>query len=237
MEVDLMAENKTRPIFYTELSYLIGLVLLSFATALLTVANFGQSMIAAPAYLLHLRLSEYWPFFSFGMASYLFQAVLLMAMILLVRRFRISYLFSFVTAVLYGFLLDGSLLLLSLIPTDHMVVRVILYILGLLVCATGVALMFRSYVPPAVYELFVKELAAHFSIPVSRFKTAYDCSSCILSIVLSFCFYGFLHFEGIHVGTVICAAINGTLIGLIGKWLDSHFRFSDGLGLRRLFER
>ena len=68
---------KKKPIFYTELAYVIGLILISFATALMTVADFGLSMIAAPAYLLHLKISEYLPFFSFGMASYAFQALLL----------------------------------------------------------------------------------------------------------------------------------------------------------------
>ena len=75
--------GKKKPIFYTELSYVVGLVLLSFATALLTVADFGQSMVAAPAYLLHLRLVKYLPFFSFGVASYTFQAVLLFLPVIL----------------------------------------------------------------------------------------------------------------------------------------------------------
>ena len=232
-----MTQKDTRPVFYAELSYVLGLIFISLATALMTVADFGLSMISAPPYLLHLKLSEYLPFFSFGMASYAFQAVLLIVMILLVRRFRISYLFSFVTAVLYGLILDASLFFVSMIPTETIVVRIVLYILGVLVCSMGVALMFRSYISPAVFELFVKEVANHFKIPVSRFKTAYDCTSCVLSIILSFSFYGFLHFEGIHVGTVICALVNGTLIGIIGKWLDKRFRFADGLPLRRWFER
>ena len=230
--------GKKKPIFYTELSYVVGLVLLSFATALLTVADFGQSMVAAPAYLLHLRLVKYLPFFSFGVASYTFQAVLLVVMIILVRRFRISYLYSFVTAVLYGCFLDGSLFFVRMIPADHLAVRMVLYALGVVVCATGVALMFRSYVSPAVYELFVKEVSERFRISSARFKWAYDLSSLVLSIVLSLCFFGWPHFVGIGAGTVICAFVNGVLIGLVGKWFDNHFRFEDGFPkLHRLFEK
>lgn len=229
-------ENQ-KPIFYTELSYVIGLILLSFAPAFMTVADFGLSMVAAPSYLLHLEISKYLPFFSFGMANYSFQALLLILMVLVVRRFRISYLFSFVTGVLYGVLLDGALLLVELIPTSHIAIRILLYVLGVLCCSFAVALMFRTYVSPAVYELFVKEIAEKFGISTSRFKTGYDCVNCVLSIVLSFCFFGWLHFEGIGVGTIICALVNGTLIGWIGKWLDGHFHFSDGLPLRRWFEK
>lgn len=230
--------EKQKPIFYTELSYLLGLTLLSFSTALLTVANFGQSMVAAPAYLLHLKLVQYLPFFSFGMASYTLQAVLLIAMVIIVRRFRISYLFSFVTAVLYGLILDGTLFLVGMIPTDHIAVRIVLFVLGAVICSLGVALMFRSYVPPAVYELFVKELAENFRVDSSRFKSGYDIVSLVVSIVFSFCFFGWLRFVGIGVGTVICAFANGLMIGLFGKWMDNRFQFRDGLPkLHRLFEK
>ena len=228
---------KKKPIFYTELAYVIGLILISFATALMTVADFGLSMIAAPAYLLHLKISEYLPFFSFGMASYAFQALLLTVMMILVRRFRISYFFSFVTGVLYGLLLDLSMLVISLIPTDAIVVRIVLFAVGLLCCAVGVALMFRTYIPPAVYELFVKEVATHFNVPLSRFKIFYDCASCMLAILLSFVFFGLFQFKGINVGTVVCALLNGVLIAAFGKWFDKHFAFRDRFALARLFEK
>ena len=66
-------------------------------------ADFGVSMVVAPAYLLYRWLSPAWSFVTFGMAEYCLQAVLLLAMCLLLRRFRVSYLFSFVTAVVYGY--------------------------------------------------------------------------------------------------------------------------------------
>ena len=224
--------EQQKPVFYTELAYVIGLILLAFATAFMTVGGFGQSMVAAPSYLLHLKISQYLPFFSFGMANYTFQAFLLLVMIAVVRRFRLSYLFSFVTGVLYGLCLDGAMLVVTLIPSSHVAVRIALYILGILCCSIAVSLMFRTYISPAVYELFVKEIAEKFHIPTARFKTAYDCVNCVLSIILSFCFFGWLHFEGIGVGTILCALVNGPLIGLIGKFLDKTFHFKDAAKLR-----
>ena len=67
-----------KKIFYTEYAYVIGIVLLALSTALTVLADFGVSMVIAPAYLLHLKVSEYLPFFSFGMAEYTLQAVLLL---------------------------------------------------------------------------------------------------------------------------------------------------------------
>ena len=74
-------------------------------------ADFGMSMVVAPAYLLHLKLSQTLPLFSFGMAEYTLQAVIIVLLALVMRRFKLSYLFSFCTAVIYGLTLDGVMLL------------------------------------------------------------------------------------------------------------------------------
>ncbi len=49
--------------FYTEVSYIVGLISLSLATALTETAGFGVSMVVAPAYLLHLKFVSAFPFF------------------------------------------------------------------------------------------------------------------------------------------------------------------------------
>ena len=101
---------------YTEAAYVFGVVLLALGTALMTKADFGLSMVVAPAYIVHVKLSVLWPFFSFGMASYVVEGILLMVLMLVVRRFKVAYLFSFVTALLYGVLLDAFLLPVGLLP-------------------------------------------------------------------------------------------------------------------------
>ena len=96
--------------FSTELAYVFGIVFVARGVVLMEKADFGVSMVVAPAYLLYRWLSPVWSFVTFGMAEYCLQAVLLLAMCLLLR-FRVSYLFSFVTAVVYGFVLDAFMLL------------------------------------------------------------------------------------------------------------------------------
>jgi uncharacterized membrane protein YczE len=222
--------------FYTELAYVLGIVALALGTALMEKADFGLSMVVAPAYLIYLKLSQVWSFVTFGMAEYTLQAVLLGVMALVLRRFRVSYLFSFVTAVLYGFALDGFMALVAHIGGDSMGWRVGFYAVGLLMCSTGVSFVFRTYIAPEVYELFVKKMSAKLNRDISHFKVAYDCVSCLVAIVLSFCFFGLWHFEGIKLGTVVCALVNGWLIGWIGRRMDKRFEYADALPLRRLFE-
>ena len=45
----------------------------------------------------------------------------------------------------------------------------------------------------------------------------------------SFLFFGFGHFEGVKWGTVLCALINGWMIGAIAAWMEKKFVFRDAL--------
>jgi uncharacterized membrane protein YczE len=222
-----------KPVFYTEAAFVIGLVLLAFGTALTAYGDFGISMVVAPAYILHLKVSEFLPFFSFGMAEYVLQAIVLLLMTVLLRKFRLVWLLSFVTAVLYGLILDASMLLMALLP-DLFALRLVIYILGALVCDVGISLLFRTYLPPEVYELFMKNLARKFGKPVSTVKTVYDCVSMAAAIAMSLLFFG--AFRGIGIGSVICALINGALIRAFTRLSDRMFEFNDRFSLRDRFE-
>ncbi len=222
--------------FYTELAYVLGIIALALGTAFMERADFGLSMVVAPAYLVYLKLSQIWSFVTFGMAEYTFQACLLFVMVLLLRKFKISYLFSFVSAVIYGFALDGCMAMVALMPAEGVVWRVVFYIIGLVLCAAGVAFIFKTYISPEVYELFVKKVSAKTRLSISQFKTLYDCVSCVVAIVLSFLFFGLFHFEGVKWGTVICALVNGKLIGMLSRWMDKHLNFKDALAMRGFFE-
>ena len=223
--------------FSTELAYALGLIFIALSVALMQRANFGLSMIVAPAYILHLKISEFLPFFSFGMAEYTLQAGILLLLSAILRKFKISYIFSFVTAFIYGILLDRIIELVALLPYDSFAAHIIYYILGLVICALGVALMFRTYIPPEAYDLFVMEFSGHFSLNISKVKTVYDCTSCLVALILSFSFFGFGHFRGISYGTVITALLNGTIIGIFSRFLNKKFEFYDALPLRKYFTK
>ena len=221
---------KGKRIFYCELAYILGLVILALGTALMEKASFGMSMIVAPAYVIHLKVSQFLPFFSFGMSEYVFQAFLLVALSLIMRRVRKQYILSFVTAFLYGVILDFLIGLAAYIPVEGMVWRIVLYLAGLVICAIGVALLFRTYFPPEAYELFVKELSQRFHMTIGKTKTIYDCGSCALGVVLSLCFFG--RFVGVQWGTIVCAVVNGWMIGRIDRFLGNTFSFEDAFPLR-----
>lgn len=221
---------------YSECAYIIGLVILALGASFMERADYGMSMVVAPAYLVYLKISETFSWFTFGMAEYSLQAVLVLAAVLLWRRGKWKYLFSFLTAVIYGFILDGMMALVALIPGDGMVLRLSFYVLGMLFSSYGVSMLFHTYFAPEAYELLVKEISERYHININKTKTIYDLISCLAAVILSFVFFGFGHFEGVKLGTVFCALVNGSIIGLFSRWNEAMFDFRDALKLKRIFE-
>ena len=225
-----------KPIFYTELAYVLGLVIMAFAASFTEKANFGMSMVVAPAYILHLKLSQTLPWFTFGVAEYCLQGVLVLLTVIIMRRFKNGYFFSFITAILYGTLLDLAMNLIAPLPADAFAIRVVWYILGTVLCSFAVSLFFHTYISPEAYELIVKEIASKFGWNINRVKTVYDCTSTVIGVVMSFAFFGFGVFEGVKLGTVICALVNGVLIGRISARLEKTFEFKNRFHLEKHFE-
>jgi uncharacterized membrane protein YczE len=233
--------------FYTEIAYFVGLFFLAFGTALTVYGGFGISMVVAPAYILHLFVSQFLPFFSFGMAEYTLQAVILVILSIILRKAKWSYLLSFVAAILYGLALDLSTKLTAFFP-QLLPLRIIVYLIGVIIICAAVALLFSAYLPPEAYEMFVKEFSAKFKKPIPKVKMIYDCASLVVAIILCIIllspfkadsFLGVINNFmacGISIGTVTCAFINGPIIGLFQRLYSKIFNFKDGLKLRKYFE-
>lgn len=223
---------KKKSTFYCEVAFLVALLVLGLGNALMEKADLGISMVVAPAYLIHLKVSQFLPFYTFGMSVYVFQAFLLVMLSVVTGKFKKYYLLSFVTAVVYGNILDGMIALVDLLPFTGLWWNIGFFAVGTVISALGVALLFHTYLPPEAYELVVKECSQKLGTPIDKTKTVYDLCSCALGVILSFVFFGFGVFVGIKWGTVVCALCNGWLIGLFGKLLDKCFLFKDALPLR-----
>ena len=221
---------KEKRAFYYEIAYTIALIILALGTSLTERAGFGMSMIVAPVYIIYLKVSELLPFFTFGMAEYLFQALVLVILSTVMRKFKRSYLLSFVTAFVYGIVLDVVLGIVGLIPPLGTVWNHVFFILGTIICSFGVALLLHANFPPAAYELFVKELSQKTNKSIGKVKTVYDYCSCILSIALSLLFFG--TFVGVKWGTVLSAVFNGWLIQRFSRILEHNFIFTSSKNAR-----
>lgn len=210
----------------SELIYLLANMLLSFSVAMMSAADLGLSMIAAPSFI----LSRKFDFLTFGQCEYLIQGVEFIIFCILVKKIKLTYFGAFATCIIYGAFLDLWRLVIPAFNPDitapdsiPMPVRVLFFIIGLFLTAMAVAMHFKTYLYPQVCDFFVKYLSYHFNIDRTKFKKAFDFGCLVLSCILTFVF--FVKFVGISWGTAIITVLNGTLIGFFDKALDKVFVF------------
>ncbi len=212
--------------FPGEAAYVCALVLLAFSVAMTAAADFGVSMVVAPAYILSLKTG-----LTFGLCEYICQSALFIALCLLIGRLRAVYFCAFLSTVLYGAALDMWRLLIpafnpSVTPPGAFpfAVRVALLAVGMTLSALAIALCFRSYIYPQVNDFFVQAVSGRFGIDRTRFKIGYDATSLLLACAMTLLFFGAL--RGLGVGTLVMTVLNGLLIDLWGRLLDAAFDFT-----------
>lgn len=211
---------------YSEIAHFTALALMALSVAMTASADFGVSMIVAPAYIFSLKFD----FLTFGQSEYVIQALLFVVFCILVKRVKLSYFISFLTTLIYGAMLDFWRLVIPILnpavtPPGSMQLwlRIVLFGVGVTATSFTVALFFRSYIHPQVYDFFVKGICAHFKLNRDRFKIIFDFSCLAIACLLTLVFFS--SFNGVGIGTLIMTCFNGILIGAFGRLLDRYFIF------------
>ena len=225
-----------KPVFYTEIAYVCAILFIALGVALAAKAGFGVSMIAAPMYTLHLWLVQYTEILTLGTLEYIFQGVVILSIALIVKHFKISYLFSFATSVFSGLAIDLMFWVVSPLTAETLFARIVVFAASILTCAFGVSCIFHAYVSPAGNELFVKEFAVHFGKDIHKVKTTYEMTFLAISLALNLLL--FRGFVGIGIGTVVTALLNGPIISVFAHVLEKHFEFKAAFPkLEKYFEK
>ena len=138
------------------------------------------------------------------------------------------------TAFLYGTVLDVYMLLLSFETPASFLLRLLLFVGGLYVSAFGIAFFFKTYIAPDIHALFIKEVSEKWNRSFACCKTIYDCTFLTIALVLSLLFFG--NIQGVGIGTVVCAFINGTVIRMFTNIFNKLFIIRDAFPVRNRFE-
>ncbi len=218
-----VAAQEKKLTLHSETVYVLAILILSFAVAMVSAADFGVSMIVAPAYILSLAVDA----LTFGQSEYILQAALFAVFCIAMRRFRPIYLASFVTCLIYGAVLDLWRAVIPVFNPDitppgeiPMYLRVIFFVVGMLLTSFSVALFFKTYLYPQVYDFFVKGVSGRYSIDITKFKRIFD--ACCLAAAAVMTLVIFKGFRGIGVGTLVMTAFNGVIIGAFSKLFDKY---------------
>lgn len=211
-------EHHKKLLFRGELALALAVVFNSFGVVLMLYSQAGISAISSVPY----AFSEVLPCFSLGTWTYLFQALLIVTLMVLRRRFVVAYLFSFVVGFVFSELLDLHELWITILPTS-LGWYVGYFAVSYLILCVGIALSNRCKLPIVPTDLFPRELAQITGISYAKIKISFDAICLIVTATLTGLFLG--HLQGIGIGTVLAALTMGKSIGLIGDWLDRHFIF------------
>ena len=201
------------------INWVLGIVLCCLGICFCTKAAFGLSMIAAPPYIIHCFFRDTLSWYTQGTSEYIWEAFLVVVTCLAVRKFKPKYLLSLLTAVVSGFIIDFWLWVFGGNGVyESMVIRVIAFIGGSLLISLAIAFVFRTTLPPQVYELIVSEISDKYHIDKSKTKLFNDIIMLAITIILS---RALTHsWTGVGIGTVIVTFINAPMIKLFGKVID-----------------
>jgi uncharacterized membrane protein YczE len=204
--------------------WVLGMVLCPLGVTLSARAGFGLSMVEAPVYILYLRVSQAFPKFTFGMAEYIVQALVLAMLCILIRKFRARYLLSFATAVMFGVILDGWRNVIGEEVYAGIAARILACAAGILLIAFAVTCFFRTDLPQEVWEMFVKEYSTEKEKKMTKVKWIYDITSLVLAVLLSLILLKKFEITAIGPGTVASTILNAPLIGLFGRLIDTVWK-------------
>lgn len=214
-----MKTQENLPLFRGELALLLAVLVNSFGVVLMLYSGAGISAISSVPY----AFSEVWPFFTLGTWTYLFQATLIVSLMILRKRFVPMYLFSFVVGFFFGKMLDLHQLWTDQLPVN-LPLRVLYFALSYFLICFGIALSNRCRMPIIPTDLFPRELASITGWPYARIKVSFDLICLGTTAVMTLVFLGRL--DGLGIGTVLAAATMGKAIAWIGGWMDRYVTFT-----------
>ena len=210
--------KRQKPVIRGELALAISIPINALGVCLMIHAGSGISAISSVPY----ALNTAFPFLTLGTWTYLFQGVLVAALMGMRRRFVPDYLLSFVVGFFYGKMIDIHQLWVPLLP-ETIPARVLWCVLSYMLMCIGISIGNCCKTPINPTDLFPREIASMTGTPYSRVKILFDVSCLIATAVLTLLCLGYI--DGLGVGTVIAALTVGKGVGAGTAWLKDHVEF------------
>lgn len=204
--------------FNGEIAFFIALNILAIGMVFIFKADFGITVIQSPVFVLGKAI----PKISVGVWTYLIQSILFIIMILIIKKFKITFILSFLSAFIYGLLLNFYIKVLNL-PIDILYLRVIYFICGYLLCVISVSIFFTCKAPLMPYDIFLREVCVAKKYSIPKMKWIYDFSFLSISIILSLILTKKIICIGF--GTIILTLLITPGLHFTKKFIDKHFNF------------
>ena len=193
--------------------FILGLFFTGLGVAFARHSALGVSPISSVANVLSLRFT----FFSLGNWLILWNCVLILGQIIILRRdFKIYQLLQIPLSVLFGYFTDFGMWIVHFIPVKNYAVQFALLLCGILVIAFGVSLTVIANVIMNSGEAIVKAVSDKWNFEFGNVKVFFDISCVTVSVLLSLLLFN-LKIVGTREGTINTALCTGFAVKKITR--------------------
>lgn len=197
--------------------FFLGICLNAFGIALFTRSKLGTGPTSCIPYVVSLKSG-----LSFGTCTFMFNILLLLGQIILLRKNFPKYqLLQLPVTLLFSILIDGAMKFTTFVNTDIYWLALFYNILGCVFRAVGVSCQVVADVVMLSTEAFVKALSDVSKKEFSWIKLFFDVFMAAVAIALSFLLLGRL--ESVREGTLIIVL----LVGPVSHYFTKKLSFTN----------
>lgn len=197
--------------------FIIGLFINALGVSIITKADLGTSPISAIPYVLSLKFP-----FTLGQLTVIFSLLLVVLQLIILRKnFKIEHILQIPVSFLFGYFIDMTMVMLSMIVPQNYLHSLICLLLGCLILGFGVYLEVVANVVMLPGESFVRAVSQTWQTEFGTTKVSFDVSMTVIATALSFIF--FFTLSGVREGTIIAAILVGSISRLFGR-LFNHIK-------------
>lgn len=195
--------------------FIISLFFSALGVAFTKQGGLGVSPISSVANVMSCKFEE----LSLGTWLIIWNCALIIGQIAILRKkFQPIQLLQVPLSFLFGWFTDLGMLIVSFIPANSYLIRLLLVIVGVAILAFGISLSVIANVIMNSGEAFVKAISEKIHIEFGNVKITFDVLCVILAVIISLAFFDF-SVVGTREGTIISALLTGVFVKFFGKKL------------------
>lgn len=194
---------------------MLGLFFSAVGVAFSRHGELGVSPISSVANVLSFRFSA----LTLGTWLIIWNCVLILGQIILLRKkFQLIQFLQIPVSFLFGWFTDLGMMIVSILPADTYLLRLLMVFIGIVVLGFGISLSVIANVVMNSGEAFVKAISDTTHKDFGTVKIGFDVACVILALVLSLIFFNFT-IVGTREGTIISALCTGIVVKFFNKRL------------------
>ena len=210
---------KKKDLLKKYLLFLTGLFISSLGVSFITKAELGTSPITSIPYVLSLGFP-----LTLGNFTILFNILLVLLQILILgKNFKKIDLLQIIVAVIFGYFIDWTMLLLGWLHPALYPVKICFLFIGCLILALGVYFEVFANVIMLPGESFVRAVTIRWNTDFGNTKVCFDASITMIAVIISFIL--FHNLKGVREGTIIAALIVGIIAKMYGRFFQKIYNY------------